>query len=374
MDKLHEKKEIHIWEDIMGVGGIETFLMNLFRTIELSEYRIVIIPVCKVTDVYDDELSSLGIEVTPLLNEFVKNPIMRFTLGLISFKRYIKNNDIQNVHFMVSHCIDFLYIRTAKKCKVIGRISHSENAHVDKLFKKVGHYALKPFVQKYPTIRLACSEKAGKWVYTKGYYKKCAIIHNAILPENYTFNEIKRNKKRRELGINELFTVVHIGRINRQKNHEKVITVFKEITKKNSESILLIIGDGKEDQKAKIYSMTEELNLKEKVLFLGNRSDIKEIMWASDCMLFPSLFEGLPLVLIEAQAASLPCVAADTIDKDVKICDCLSFVGLNQSDEYWADRVLNSHNNRCEKKEEIKEAGYDMYSEKEKVIDVWTRL
>lgn len=371
MTRMNEKKEIYIWEDLMGVGGIETFFMNLFRTLDMSNYTIHLIPVCKITNVFDEELISMGIDTIPLLNEFVKNPIKRFCLGLISFGKFLRNNNVQTVHFMVSHCIDFLYIGIAKRYRVTKRISHAENAHVDKLFKFVGHYILKPFVQKYPTIRLACSEKAGRWVYTKRYYTKCTIVHNAILPEKYSFNKVARNAKREELGLGDLFTVVHIGRINPQKNHEKVITVFDEIRSRVNDCVLLIVGDGKDDQKEKIVSMVIERGLQQKVRFLGNRTDIKEIMWAADCMLFPSLFEGLPLVLIEAQAASLPCVVSDTIDMDVKTSDSLIFVGLDQSDEYWAERVLSVNNDRCERIEDIRKAGYDMHYENEKVLDIW---
>lgn len=164
------------------------------------------------------------------------------------------------------------------------------------------------------------------------------IIKNGIDVEKYIFKESVRKRIRTALGFEDKLVVGHIGSFSHPKNHKLLIEIFRQIQKHSHNSILLLIGDG--ELRPKIERIVIELGLTESVIFTGVRSDIPELLQAMDVLVFPSLFEGLPVTLVEAQAAGLKIIAADTITKEVALTDLVRFISLKQPASYWADNVL----------------------------------
>ncbi|MGI6537804.1 MAG: glycosyltransferase [Caldicoprobacterales bacterium] len=198
---------------------------------------------------------------------------------------------------------------------------------------------------------------AGEWLFGKN--AEFTILKNSLDTKMYLFDEDKRAIVREKLNISEKFVIGHIGRFHVQKNHEFLIEIFRHIVNMHSGSILLLIGEGhlrdNIEQKVKFY------NLQEKIKFLGVRSDVPDLLQAMDVFLFPSLFEGFPNVLAEAQAAGLRCVASDRITDSIKITDLIEFLSLEESSEKWAKEVLKYKDGyiRRDTSNEIIRAGYD---------------
>ena len=186
------------------------------------------------------------------------------------------------------------------------------------------------------------------------------FIKNGIETERFAFDQQKRRIKRNEMNIGDKFVVGHVGRFMQQKNHVFLIDIFNEIHKKRSDSVLMLVSDGRlmDEIKHKVHN----LGLDDSVLFLGNRGDVNELMQAMDVFLFPSLWEGLPLTGIEAQTAGLPVIMSDTITDEVCITDNIYKVSLNQPASVWADKVLSVCNKFIRKnvQHQIAEAGFDI--------------
>ena len=226
-----------------------------------------------------------------------------------------------------------------------------------KYIKAVGDI-FKILLKKYATDYFACSEIAGKWLFGKNIVKssKFKIIHNAVDYEKFKYNEEERNKIRDDLKIaNNDIVIGHVGRFTNQKNHEFLIDVFYEMHKINKHYKLLLIGTGilEENIKAKV----EKLKLSEYVIFLGFKNDVYRYMNAMDIFAFPSLYEGLGLGLVEAQANGIPCFATkDTIPSEVKINNNFEFIELDI--EKWKEKILKTNVVRIDSKKNIKEANY----------------
>lgn len=188
-------------------------------------------------------------------------------------------------------------------------------------------------------------------------------MKNAIDISGYVFNEQRRNVMRDELGIpRNAFVTGHVGGFREVKNHTFLIDIFDEIHKQREDAVLLLVGDGnlrnETEQKAK------RLGLEKSIVFTGVRSDVSELMQAMDIFVFPSLYEGLPLTLIEAQAAGLLCCAADTVSPESAVTENIRFLSLQNSAKDWSDKVLSYAEGfrRCDTTAEIVQAGYDISS------------
>lgn len=164
------------------------------------------------------------------------------------------------------------------------------------------------------------------------------MLNNAIDLERFKFDKEARNAIRREFNIEDKLIIGHVGRLNYVKNHKFLIDVFYEIQKLNKDSVLLIVGDGEEREA--IEQKAKKLGIENKVIFTGTRTDTESLMSAMDIMVFPSLHEGLPVVLIEAQATKLPCLIADTVSRYSKQNDNIEFMSLKQTPEEWAKKAV----------------------------------
>jgi glycosyltransferase involved in cell wall biosynthesis len=189
-------------------------------------------------------------------------------------------------------------------------------------------------------VKFACSKDAGRWLYGKNADSKydITIINNAIDTEKFIFNPEVREKYRKDLGISGKFVIGHIGRFSPQKNHGFLIDIFSEVVKKNNDSVLLLVGDG--ELRGEISQKIDKLGLSKNVILTGIRSDIPQLLWSMDAFVLPSLYEGFPVVGIEAQAAGLPCFFSDQITAAAKITQNVHFINLLYSPGDWACEII----------------------------------
>ena len=200
------------------------------------------------------------------------------------------------------------------------------------------------------------------------------ILNNAIDLDKYKYSKKIRDKKREELGIKEnAFVIGHIGRFVKQKNHEFIIDVFNEIHKENKNAILLLVGQGPlmDEMKEKVKG----LKLTRCVKFLGQRNDANELYQAFDVFFFPSLYEGLGMVAIEAQVSGLPCVVSTEVPSIAKVTDCLEFLELEDTINTWKNTILDKLNEKRKSHiEEVRKAGYDIKEEVKKLEKKYKEL
>lgn len=228
--------------------------------------------------------------------------------------------------------------KNSQKNGVRVRIAHSHNKSQDKNLKYPIKLYSKRLIPKYATHLLSCGKEAGDWMFNGKPY---TILNNAIDAQSYRFDKQIREEMREQLGFNqEDFVIGHVGRFNPQKNHNFIIDVFNFVHKKNTAAKLVLVGTG-DGQKA-IKEKVESLALSDSVLFLGNRTDVNKILQAMDVFLFPSLYEGLPLSIIEAQAAGLPCVISDNVPPECIKTDRVFHYSLEKPLDFWANKIIEA--------------------------------
>ena len=345
-------------------GGVEAVIMNYYRHIDRSKIQFDFICDEDSTDIPYEEIEKLGGKV------ILCPPYQKLGKYTKELKRIFKENDYKIVHSNIN-ALSVFPLRAAKKAKVPVRIAHSHSTSNKKEWKKtLVKNVLRPFSKKYSTHYFACSELAGRWLFGDKTFDKglVTVINNAIDLNKFKYNEDLRNKKRKELNIDdETIVIGHIGRFVAQKNHEFLIDIFKSIHEKNNNTKLLLVGQGPDVDKIK--AKVKEYKLDDCVEFMGQRNDVSELYQVFDLFLLPSFYEGLPVVGVEAQATGNLCYLSNDMTKETKVLDSTVFMSLSNTPDEWADRILENiktykkHNTR----EEVAKYGFDIEKEAEKL-------
>jgi glycosyltransferase involved in cell wall biosynthesis len=342
----------------MDVGGIETMLMNLYRHIDRDKIQFDFLVHRDHKGFYEEEILELGGRIFRLVPIRLNNIIRHQRL----LKRFLSNHPEHKIIHSHISINSYLILKQAKKTNVPVRIAHSHEAHKSikehKFFRRPIIMYSKMFINKQVTHRFACSEAAGKWLF--GENSKFEVINNAIDTKKFIFNESVRKEKRKELKIEDRFVVGHIGNFSKAKNYPFILEVFNEILRNYSNAVLLLIGNNAVDPE--IEKKAFQMGIRDDIVLTGVRSDIPDLLQAMDVFLFPSLFEGLGMVAVEAQASGLHCVVADTIPQEIKLTDLVEFISLTETASYWADKVMQFANGyeRRNTYDEICKAGYDV--------------
>ena len=344
---------------IMNRAGQETFIMNMYRNINRSKIQFGF--QCSVSGEgdFDDEIRRLGGKIYHLEENKCQIPFLKYLNEIrIQYRFFKKHNEYSVYHIHTYHAFNaWLSIVGAKMAGVQKVVLHSHNTFG---MHPQLHKIFRTFLKYMKIEWLACSKKAAEWMYGEKEVSRVKVINNGIEAEEFAFQEAGRLNKRNELGIDNNLVIGHIGRFMPQKNHKFLIDIFEEIVKKDNKAILLLIGVG--ELQKEIEAMVEQKGLIENVRFMGVRTDIRELLWAMDLFLFPSLYEGLSVVAIEAQAAGVPVLAADTLTKETKITECMQFFSLQKSPKEWAEQAIRmakiGHENMLDS---IRNAHYDMH-------------
>ena len=331
MSKEVQKKPI-IVAQIMGKwvgGGVESVIMNYYRHLDHSKVQFDFICDEDSTRIPYDEIKKLGGRV------FLVPKYQNLPKYLKALEKLFKENQYRIVHSNIN-TLSVFPLYAAKKSGVLIRISHSHSTSNPKEWKRnLIKNILRPFSKRYATDYFACSEVAGRYLFGNKAFDRgeVKIIHNAIDIERFKFDEAARKKLRKEFVIKDSTIVIgHVGRFVQQKNHTFLVDVFKEYHKKNPDSKLLLVGSGPlEDE---IKKKVERLGLKDSVLFLGQRDDINKLYSVMDVFCLPSLYEGLPVVGVEAQAAGLPTIFSNRISKEVIVSSYAKIVSIQDTGFY----------------------------------------
>ena len=346
-----------------GKGGKEAYIINTFRAFNKDRYSFTFVAYDD-TIAYQEELETAGAEIIKIPSR--KNGVLKYRRALREvFQR--KEYDVVWANKTTLSSCEILEI--AKKSGVPLRIVHSHSsANMGGKFTLAMHNINKLFLRRWANEFFACSDTAAKWFFGNRTYQQ---IKNGIDVEKFRFNPSVRDHIRSELEIDDEIVVGHIGRFGIEKNHKKLINVFADIHKKNKNTKLVLCGDGEE--RHNIETQIKALNLEDSVLLLGVVNNVNEILQAIDVIVMPSLFEGLPFALLEAQAAGLKCVVSDTVSQESNILGRNVFISLDEDDYSWAKQVLTSITPSSEREhfaDLIIQKGFDIFDSVEKVQSI----
>lgn len=370
---MNDNKQIRIAQ-IIGKwvgGGVESVVMNYYRQIDRTKIQFDFICDDDSTNIPYEEIEALGgkvILISPYQHVFKYHK---------ELKKILKEEKYKIVHSHIN-TLSVFSLFAAKCAGVPVRIAHSHSTTNKKEKKKnLMKQVLRPFSKLFATDYMCCTEHAGRWLFGDKEYDKgnVYLLNNAIDLDKFKYDENVRKEVRNELEIKDDTLIIgHIGRFVEQKNHEFLIDIFNEVNKKYKKSVLLLVGQGPLQDKTK--NKVEQLGLKDNVMFLGQRNDTNRLYQAMDIFLFPSLYEGLGMVLIEAQCSGLPCLCSTEVPAIAKVTDNLFFEGLAESTECWAIKVKDMLKNpkREQDLEEIKKSGYDIKSEVKKLENKYIQM
>ncbi len=363
---MNKKESPIVVAQIMGKwvgGGVESVIMNYYKHMDRNKIQFDFICDNDSTNIPYDEIKKLGGRVILCPPYQKQKEYQKFLIDLF------KKNKYKIVHSNIN-TLSVFPLHAAYKAGVPIKIAHSHSTSNKKEFKRnLLKNILRKFSKKYANVYFACSEKAGNYQFGKN--TNYTIINNAIDLNKFKYNEKIRKEKRKELNIKDNALVIgHVGRFVTTKNHNDILDIFNKIHKKKSNSKLLLIGEG--PLKENIVNKVKELNLNGSVMFTGQIDNTYKYYNAMDIFIFPSLYEGLGMALIEAQANGLPCVASTEVPKVADMGNT-KFIDLNNKDEF-VNEILSNKLKRKDCIEQIKKNGYDIEKEAEKLEDIYLKL
>ncbi len=307
-------------------------IMNYYRNIDRTRVQFDFLTHREERSDYDDEIEALGGKIYRAPRLYPQNYPAYFKFMK---KFFHEHPEYKIVHSHID-AMSYLPLLAAKKAGVPVRIAHSHSTGIDRDFK----YPLKQYFRlrlgSVTTHSFSCGNHAGKFLF-RG--RDFTVIHNAVDPTQFCYNESVRQSKRDELGVSDQFVVGHVGRMSYPKNHEFLLNMFSELLAQKADALLLLIGTGEKEQELK--NKVAELGIASSVRFLGNRSDVHELYQVMDIFVLPSHFEGIPLVGVEAQFAGLPCLFSKGVPKEVCFNDNCRFQSLSEPISLWVDETLS---------------------------------
>lgn len=347
----------------MNAGGIEKLLINIQEKINKEMFEFDYYLNDNKQQFYTDKIKEYGGNIyAPNTGNY---RIVNIVNRIIKFYKFLKDNKYDILHINEDLLASAVYVLIGKMNGIPNIVVHSHNDYsVNKInyFKQIMNWVARKIILKYGNYYFACSDVAAKYFFGKSIEtnKRYFRVANGIDTKKYIYDHNIRNNMREELNIENKFVVGHVGRFFDQKNHKFLINIFKEILKKEPESVLLLIGDG--PLKPEIMEQIKNLDMIDKVKFLGVRKDVPELMMAMDVFVLPSFHEGLPVVCVEAQASGLNCVISSSVTKEVNFGLC-QYLALSDSVKNWALNILKYKNNILRREECVKlviEAGFDI--------------
>lgn len=348
-------------------GGVESVVMNYYRYIDRNEIQFDFICDEDSTNIPYEEIEKMGGKVI-LIPPYQK--IIKYHKKL---KQVLKDGNYKIVHSHIN-ALSVFSLFAAKCAGVPVRIAHSHSTSNKKEWKKnIIKNILRPFSRVFATDYMCCSELAGRWLFGNKEFDKgnVYILNNAIDVEKFKYDENVRKEVRKELEIDENTLVIgHVGRFVEQKNHRFLIDIFNEVHKENTNSILLLIGQG--PLMAEIKDKVKKLGIEKSVIFLGQRNDANRLYQAMDVFVLPSLYEGLGIVLVEAQSAGLLCICSTNVPREANITNSVKFLKLDKILK-WKEEILDVKiiNTRKSNVKLIKEHMYDISCESSKLKDLY---
>ena len=316
-------------------GGVESFVMNYYRAVDKKKIQFdFILNYDKLA--YQEEITALGGKIYKIA-DFHSHPYAYYS----NLKKVMKCYKIVHIHLLSAS--NFLPLYAARSVGVKKIVVHAHSTRTIGILRRMLHRINRKRFKRFNAVKIACSSVAGNWMFgTKDFI----IFNNAINAKQYKYNPDIRKRLRNELGIDDKeFVCGNVAAIVKEKNQIFLIKMFAELVKIYPNSKLCVVGDGV--LRIELEEIVKELNLNSKVLFLSTRLDVYQLYNIFDCFILPSLFEGLPFTLVEAQANGLKCyVSRGKVSEESKIIDNMEFIDLSMGEKYWATRIFECSNKR----------------------------
>ena len=350
MEKKKDKTNriLQIVGSIKRGSGVANVVFNWHNYIDVSEIQFDYLTFFPLSENdFDKEIIKLGGRIYQLPHPY-KYPL-KF---LLESYRFFKEHHYRVIHSHITHLNIFFF----PLAKMFGTKNIIQHSHLTKWSEKklngLRNYLMLHAVWPLITHKMACSYIAGVAYFGKNF----TVVNNGIDIEKFIYNRDIRVQKRKELGIENNFVIGHIGRFSIQKNHTFLLDILEILVKIKRETKLVLVGNGPLEEQ--IDQLVQAKHLRNNVILLGSRADVSEIYQAFDCFVLPSLYEGLGIVAIEAQATGLPCVLADTLPKEAFICNYKKLP--LSSAKRWAEEIINFTKDfkRTNTYEQIEEAGF----------------
>lgn len=373
-DANNTKRVLHVFGQ-MFKGGAETRTMELYRCIDRTKYQFDFLVMKKGRHYYFDEIKELGGMI-----HYIDPPRESSYCGFISnLIRLLKNEKYYAIHAHTA-LNEGIVVFSAWISKVEVRIAHSRSASdiaVNKFYYRLYKYFMKMLIKLFSTEYIACSYLAGEYLFGKRMMKKEKVnyLPNAIDIDRFEKLFETKTESRKLINLPQDKVIIGtIGNLRKVKNQIYLIDVFNLYSKNNVETVLVIVGEG--PLKIELIDYCKELGISENVYFLGSRDDIPRILNSYDVFLLTSLYEGLPGVIVEAQAAGIPCLISDTVTKEVDVgTGMLKYLPINQNVQAWVNSIENYiESGRLEKRyciELLRENGFDVKKSSEMLIEIY---
>ncbi len=336
----------------MNYGGYEAFIMNVYRNIDRKKVQFDFLT--SLNGAYDNEIKSLG--------GIIYNIPFITKIGPFNYNKRLKIFFKEHPEYKIvhSHMDKFsgMIMRAAASSNIPVRVAHSHNTQNEGgfLYNVVKNYYGK-LINKHCTERFACSDAAGRWIFNN---EKFIVVNNGIDIKKYLKNDAVRAFMRKKLNTDNRFVVGHVGRFAEQKNHSFLLDIFYEIKKLNKNSVLLLVGEG--DLRQDIVKKAAALQITDDIIFYGLTDKVHEIVQAMDVFVFPSLHEGLGIVLVEAQASGLYCFASNTVPMEADFSGNVAFLPLDLPPQKWADDIIVNKPINDDILKKATDSGYDIPS------------
>lgn len=349
----------------MNRGGAETFLMKVYRNLDRSNYQM---DFCVNADnnAYANEIISYGGKIFKIPTKS-KQPLKSFT----SICNIVKENNYDYVMRVNEHSLSVIDLIAAKIGGAKKVIMRSSNSSSGSNLSTILHKTFKFLPKHIPDVMIAPSSLAAQYTFgSKNLVNdKVNILNNGVDLDifNYSFNN--RMEIRREFDLSNKFIVGHIGRFNTQKNHDFLLEIFSDILKIKENSVLFMVGEGNLLEHTR--EKAKEMEILGNCIFAGHRDDVFKILSAMDVLLLPSFYEGMPNVVIEAQATGLSCLISDTITSEANITGLVNYLSLSEDSSLWAEEAINLYKDeRLDTKDIFLKKEYDINSVTNKFVDL----
>ena len=358
-------KILYVNGGIMDRGGISTFMMNVYEKMNSEKIQIDFLVHTLSKGVRDEDILNLGGKIFRVPARG-KNPLKNY--------RQIKqimldgNYDVVHAHADAGNST---ILAIAKECDIPIRISHCHNTNYTNksLLKRFLNDRLKKRIPRYATHLWACSEKAGEWLYGNHSFE---VIPNAIDVQKFIYSPQLSKDLRKELNLENKFVIGHVGRFDYQKNHDFLLKVFVEVVNEREDAHLVLIGKGELEEVIK--KQANQLGILDKISFLGESSNVNKLINVFDVGVFPSLFEGFGIAVLEMQINGLPLVVSDNFPSEINLTDNIRFLSLDETVKYWCETILETKGRDTGAVDKIIAKGYNLSDMVNKLTKTYERI